>query len=141
MATIKPAYILLKELSEDSLELIDNYLSSIDVTEFSIKELTLLAPVLIDVYEMSYSTLPKDEQDPLNLRVNMNAMALISECIGELETAKDHPELTRKPNYVSTIRALNKLHSTANKLGKLTNETRLEVDFTLDDMAVIGIQD
>lgn len=139
MSTIKPAYLLLKELSVDSLDLIEAYLNGIDISEFSVKEMTLLAPILIEIYEATYSNLPRDVRDPLQFRVNTTAMALISDCISELEYVRDRPELTSKTSYITTMRVLNKLHKMANSLSKTTADSQLSVELTPEDLNNLGL--
>ena len=139
MTTIKPSYLNLKELSEDSLSLIEEYLNGIDVERFSIRELTQLAPVLIDIFSATWSSLPSDERCPLAYRVYTTALSLISECISELEKVRNEEELTRPSDYTATIRALNKLNQATNRLTKNVKNNTIDTQLSPSELENIGI--
>lgn len=137
MATIKPSYLNIQELSFDSLTLAEQYLNDIDIMDYTVKELTQLAPVLIDLYNLTYAE--NNDKSNIKYRVHTTSLALISDTISELEQVKDRPELTRNSDYISTIRVLGKLHKVAEDISGSKIEQRLNVDLTEQDLRTLGL--
>lgn len=137
MATIKPNYLNIQELSIDSLTLAEQYLNGIDIMEYTVKELTQLAPVLIDLFYLTFSE--TNEKGNVKYRVHSTCLALISDTISELEQVRDRPELTRNSDYVSTIRVLGKLHKVAEDISGSKIEQRLNVDLSEQDLRTLGL--
>ena len=118
---IQPIYLELNELHEDCLDLIEEYLNGLDIESYSLDELIKLCPVLIDVFNLTHSKLPKNERDPLEYRVYTMSVSLMSEVFNTLHSLKDDP-VSSNSVYSSTIRALSKLKRTVD-LFKIEDST------------------
>lgn len=141
MAVIKPNYLNLQELSIDSLTMAEEYLNGVKIEDYTVKELTQLAPILIDLLTLTYTELPLEGKPNLKYRVHKTSLALIADTVNELEKIKKRPELTRNADYVSTIRILGKLHKAAEDMCGSKIEHRLDVDLSDQDLVTLGLAD
>ena len=115
------------------------YLNDINTDEYSIRDLTTLAPALIDIFAMTYRNDPPELRDPLVYRIFTTALALISEVIGILENTKDQPEITRVSDRIATMRAITKLQKALESITDKVEETNLSGEISVEDLLGGGV--
>ena len=134
---IKPAYLNINDLSGDCLDLLEEYINGLDLESYSLDEIVKLVPILIDVFNLTYSKKTKNERDPLEYRVYTMTISLMSEAYSILYAFKDDSTSSNNKIYSSTIRCIAKLKKTVDML-KAEEET-LSMDAEMSDTVFLTL--
>lgn len=134
---IKPVYLNINELGTDCLELLEEYVNGLNLDDYSLDEIVKLCPVLIDIFNLTYSKKPKSDRDPLEYRVYTMTVSLMSEAFGILHSLKDDPDVSSNGIYSSTMRAISRLKKTVD-LFKAEEET-IAIDPKMSDAVYLSL--